>query len=128
MHKSRLSGLIIDCKTEDLTAAAEFWSRALGMEKIERPQDESSPQKYVHLKNAANHMDVEVQKVAHPSRVHLDIETDDIPAEVARLEKLGAKVVEKIDTWVVMEAPTGQRFCVVRMKHPERGTPPTRWD
>jgi predicted enzyme related to lactoylglutathione lyase len=118
MHKSRLSGLIIDCKTEDLTAAAEFWSRALGMEKIERPQDESSPQKYVHLKNAANHMDVEVQKVAHPSRVHLDIETDDIPAEVARLEKLGAKVVEKIDTWVVMEAPTGQRFCIVSASRP----------
>jgi hypothetical protein len=27
----------------------------------------------------------------------------------------------------VMEAPTGQRFCVVRMKHPERGAPPTEW-
>ena len=34
---------------------------------------------------------VEVQKVEHASRVHLDIESDDIPAEVARLERLGAK-------------------------------------
>jgi hypothetical protein len=26
-----------------------------------------------------------------------------------------------------MEAPTGQRFCVVKMKHPERGAPPREW-
>ena len=55
-----------------------------------------------------------MQRVDHPSRVHLDIETDDIPAEVARLERLGAKVVAEVQTWVVMEAPTGQRFCVIR--------------
>ena len=55
-----------------------------------------------------------LQKVPHPSRVHLDIETDDIEAEVARLEALGAKRIEKIKTWWVMEAPTGHRFCVVR--------------
>ncbi len=68
-----------------------------------------------------------MQKVAHPSRVHLDIETDDIEAEVARLEALGAKRVQSIHTWCAMEAPTGQRFCVVRMKHPERGAMPNAW-
>ena len=52
--------------------------------------------------------------MSHPSRVHLDIETDDIEAEVRRLEKLGAKRVRAVRTWWVMEAPTGQRFCVVR--------------
>jgi hypothetical protein len=51
-------------------------------------------------------------------RIHLDIETDDIEAEVKRLEALGAKRVEFIKRWWVMEAPTGQRFCVVR---PQRG-------
>ncbi|MFO1507022.1 MAG: VOC family protein [Lysobacterales bacterium] len=61
---------------------------------------------------------VEVQKVDHESRVHLDIESDDIEAEVRRLEALGAKRVAAIRTWVVMEAPTGQRFCVIR---PQRG-------
>ena len=55
-----------------------------------------------------------LQKVSHPSRVHLDIETDNIEAEVARLEALGARRLEKINTWWVMEAPTGHRFCVVR--------------
>ena len=52
----------------------------------------------------------------HESRVHLDIETDDIPAEVARLEKLGAKVDQRLERWVVMRAPTGQRFCIVRVQ------------
>jgi hypothetical protein len=88
------------------------------MEQIEKPTDEPAPEKYIHLKNQDSHMDVEVQKVPHPSRVHLDIETDNVPAEVARLEGLGAKVVEKIESWVVMEAPTGQRFCVVRNSRP----------
>jgi hypothetical protein len=50
--------------------------------------------------------------------VHLDIETDDIEAEVARLEKLGAKRIQTVKSWVVMEAPTGQRFCVVRASTP----------
>jgi hypothetical protein len=45
--------------------------------------------------------------------VHLDIESDDIEAEVKRLEQLGAKRLGPIKTWMVMEAPTGQRFCVV---------------
>jgi hypothetical protein len=29
MHKSGLGGFIIDCKTEDLDAAAQFWAGAL---------------------------------------------------------------------------------------------------
>jgi hypothetical protein len=61
---------------------------------------------------------VQIQRVDHESRVHIDIETDDIPAEVARLEKLGAKVVDRLERWVVMQAPTGQRFCVVRVQRP----------
>jgi hypothetical protein len=54
--------------------------------------------------------------VDHESRVHIDIETDDIPAEVARLEKLGATVDNRLERWVVMRAPSGQRFCVVRVQ------------
>jgi hypothetical protein len=62
-------------------------------------------------------MHIEVQQVEHPSRVHLDIETDDIEAEALRLEALGAKKVKRFPRWWVMEAPTGQRFCIV---HPQR--------
>ena len=66
---------------------------------------------------------IEVQSVEHESRLHLDIETDDIEAEVGRLEALGAKRVKQVRTWWIMEAPTGQRFCVVR---PQRDDFPSR--
>jgi predicted enzyme related to lactoylglutathione lyase len=111
MHKSKLGGFIIDCQSDDLAQAADFWSRALGMPLRELPAEEAAL--YKGLEDKAHGLDIEVQKVSHASRVHLDIETDDIEAEVRRLEKLGAKRVEAVQGWWVMEAPTGQRFCVV---------------
>lgn len=112
MHRSRLAGFIIDCKTDDLDAAAEFWGAALGYP-LHKPKS-AEEAGYIHLKTAPDDLHIEVQKVDHPSRVHLDIEADDIDAEVRRLEKLGAKRIAAVRTWVVMEAPSGQRFCVVR--------------
>ncbi|HWJ34941.1 MAG TPA: VOC family protein [Steroidobacteraceae bacterium] len=112
MHKSKLAGFIIDCRTDDLPGAADFWSGALGMPVRELPGNEGSLYRALH--DARQGLNIEVQKVDHPSRVHLDIETDDIEAEVRRLEQLGANRVGLIQTWWVMEAPTGQRFCVVR--------------
>src|ERR1700722_16048852 len=111
MHKSKLAGFIIDCRTDDLNKAARFWGPALGMPGRELPADEAGL--YKRLEDAAHGLNIEVQKVEHASRVHLDIETDDIDAEVGRLEKLGAKRIQAVRTWWVMEAPTGQRFCVV---------------
>jgi len=73
-------------------------------------------------------LDIEVQMVSHPSRVHLDIETDDIEAEVRRLEKLGAKRIQAVRTWWVMEAPTGQRFCVVSAASPSFAQLATTWE
>jgi predicted enzyme related to lactoylglutathione lyase len=124
MHKSKLAGFIIDCNTTDLPAAAEFWSQALGMQAQALPAAEGG--KYVKLIDPSG-LHVEVQKVQHPSRVHLDIETDDVAAEVKRLEALGAKRVDAINTWVVMEAPTGQRFCIVRKQTPDFDQKATQW-
>jgi predicted enzyme related to lactoylglutathione lyase len=112
MHKSKLAGFIIDCRTDDLNQAAAFWGAALGMPVRELPADEAAL--YKRLEDPAHGLNIEVQKVDHASRVHLDIETDDVDAEVSRLEKLGAKRVQAVRTWWVMEAPTGQRFCVVQ--------------
>ncbi|MGC1523837.1 MAG: VOC family protein, partial [Steroidobacteraceae bacterium] len=91
--------------------AAEFWGGALGMPVRELPPGEGET--YKRLVDSQHGLDIEVQIVSHPSRVHLDIETDDVEAEVRRLEKLGAKRIQAVHSWWVMEAPTGQRFCVV---------------
>ncbi|HEX4152174.1 MAG TPA: VOC family protein [Steroidobacteraceae bacterium] len=126
MHKSKLSGFIIDCRTDDLGAAANFWGRALGMPIRELPGAEGDT--YCKLVDGQHGLDIEVQKVDHPSRVHLDIETDDVEAEVRRLETLGARRIQAIRTWWVMEAPTGQRFCVVRAATAEFAGKASVWD
>jgi len=125
MHKSRLAGFIIDCRTDDLAAAASFWGQALGMEVRQLPGDEG--EKYAQLVDPNSDLHVEVQQVDHPSRVHLDIQADDVEAEVRRLEALGAKRVANIKTWWVMEAPTGQRFCVVRKSSPRFDATAREW-
>jgi predicted enzyme related to lactoylglutathione lyase len=112
MHKSKLAGFIIDCQTTDLDRAADFWGSALGMPVRALPPGEGEI--YKELEDSHHGLHIEVQAVTHPSRVHLDIESDDVEAEVKRLEKLGATRVQQIRTWWVMEAPTGQRFCVIR--------------
>jgi predicted enzyme related to lactoylglutathione lyase len=124
MHQSRFAGFIIDCRTDDLEAAAAFWGGALGMKIRALPGEEG---KYIELVDPDERLHIEVQSVSHPSRVHLDIESDDVDAEVRRLEALGAKRVEKINTWWVLEAPTGQRFCVVRAKAPAFGEHAKEW-
>src|SRR2546430_989136 len=59
---------------------------------------------------------VQNQRVAHDSSMPLDIDPEDIPAEAARLEKLCATVDQRLERWLVMRAPSGQRFCVVRVQ------------
>ena len=125
MHKSKLGGFIIDCRVDDLSGATAFWSQALGMPQRPLPPDEE--ERYRRLEDSQHGLHIEVQKVDHASRVHLDIETDDIEAEVRRLEALGATRVKVVQSWVVMQAPTGQRFCVVRQSSPSFASTATTW-
>ncbi|WP_223643329.1 VOC family protein [Corallococcus sp. EGB] len=115
MHHSRLSTFVIDCKVEDLDAAARFWSGALG--RALKPVDPGSPT-YRELEVKDHEPMLLIQQVEHESRIHLDIESDDLDAELERLEALGAKRIAYVKRWWVMESPTGQRFCIVR---PQRG-------
>ena len=126
MHKSRLGTIVIDCRTDDIDAAARFWSEAPGRraETLADPGDSA----YRELEGPPDEVKVLVQAVEHPSRVHLDIETDDIEAEVQRLEALGAKRVAQVKRWWVMEAPTGQRFCVVRPQRADFEERASAWD
>jgi len=120
-HRSRIGGFSIDCQTDDLSAAAAFWGKVLGV------GPEPAEENYMRLGHQGG-LSVEVQKVDHPSRVHLDIETDDIEAEVARLVELGAKRFRDMEDWVVMEAPTGHRFCVVPAHGADFEREATTWE
>lgn len=126
MHRSRLATIVIDCQSEEPDAAAAFWSRALGWTSEKLPDPENA--NYRQLATPPGEVTVLVQSVNHPSRVHIDIETDDIEAEVQRLEGLGARRVAHIKRWWVMEAPTGQRFCVVRPQRSDFERNANVWD
>lgn len=115
MHRSRLSTFVIDCKAEDVDVAAAFWSKALGRE-VKAPDPGDST--YRELVASEDEPMLLIQRVEHESRIHLDIESDDLEAEAKRLEALGAKRIGFVKRWWVMEAPTGQRFCIV---NPQRG-------
>jgi hypothetical protein len=114
MHRSRLSTFVIDCRTSQAEEAARFWGAALGR-KVKDTVDEPG---YRELESDPSEPILLVQAVDHDSRIHLDIEADDLEAEVRRLEALGAIRVAFVKRWWVMQAPTGQRFCVV---NPQRG-------
>ncbi|KFN50243.1 VOC family protein [Arenimonas composti] len=115
-HHSRLAGFIIDCEGGALDAHAEFWSRALGLGIVD--PNEGDDGRYAVLDGSPLGLHIEVQRVEHPPRVHLDIESDDIEAEAGRLIALGAREIARPhdSRWIVLEAPTGHRFCVVRSK------------
>ncbi|MDJ0779564.1 MAG: VOC family protein [Gammaproteobacteria bacterium] len=112
MHRSRLGTIIIDCQTDDLEREAAFWSAALGGETVSPGGDG----RYLDVRRDPAEPHVILQQVEHPSRVHLDIETDDRDAEVRRLEALGASVVEDFPRWTVMQAPSGHRFCIIGVR------------
>ena len=76
MHRSRLCAVLIDCNTPDIDVAARFWGEALG-----RPVDLEHPASrgnYRMLETQDDEPIVELQRVDHESRIHIDIESDDI--------------------------------------------------
>jgi len=126
MHHSRLCTLVLDCRVDDWAPAAEFWSRALG--KPIASVDQDGDGRYAELQTADDEPIILLQRVEHESRVHLDIETDDIDTEVARLEALGAtRIAFCHGRWWVMQAPTGHRFCVVRRQRARFGPHLNAW-
>jgi hypothetical protein len=118
--------LFIDCAPEGFERGNEFWSAALG-----RPVMRSDDERYTSLRGrlgGEGGLVVGLQRVPQEERAyHLDIETDDVEREVARLTRLGAKVKARIREHVVMLAPTGHAFCVVRVYRPDFAANATTW-
>jgi len=114
MHRSRLTAALVDVPEESFQEVVRFWSGALG---LEAESDDDDPN-YASIGEPVAGFQFMVQQVDAPARIHLDIETDDVDAEVGRLEELGAERVEKIESWWVMRDPAGNLFCVVRVQDP----------
>jgi hypothetical protein len=110
VHRVLLRTVVFDFPPEVHDAGRDFWAVALGAaaRRGERYLE------YHVLEHPAALGPVMVQRLGQgPGRVHVDIETDDTEAEVARLLAAGAVVVEKVDDWTVLSDPGGVLFCVV---------------
>jgi hypothetical protein len=109
MHRSRLVGILIDTPAAQAGAAVDFWSAALGVPVRPAPGEEQ----FTVLSGAVPGLLTVIQAVDDTPRYHLDIETDDLAAEVARLTALGAEPVSRWKDACALRAPGGHLFCVV---------------
>ena len=109
-HRSRLVAVLVDVPAAEHETAARFWSGALGRE---GKRSERYPE-YHQLGEVTPGIEFMIQATGDTTpRIHIDIETDDSEAEVARLKGLGADELERLNGWVIMRDPAGTVFCVV---------------
>ena len=125
MHRSRLSNVVVDCSQASFEAGTQFWAEALGRPLMPRNE------RYATLKGRVGGEAgtlIGFQKDADGApTIHLDIETDDVEAEVARLEKLGARIKRRVRGHVIMQAPSGHAFCVVPVQRGDFPAGATEW-
>ncbi|WP_327010209.1 glyoxalase/bleomycin resistance/dioxygenase family protein [Dactylosporangium sp. NBC_01737] len=109
-HYSRLYTIVLDVPTAGHDATVTFWRGALSA-----PLEQVAKYPEFHGALIPNHdLVLLAQQLGDGApRMHVDIHTDDLDAEVARLEALGATRVERHDRWWVMRDPAGLTFCVV---------------
>ncbi|ADB33567.1 conserved hypothetical protein [Kribbella flavida DSM 17836] len=106
----------LDCV--DSEAQAEFWLEALTPLNYRRALD-APP--YLILTAPGPAPTLTLQQVPEPkqgkNRMHLDLQVENLLAEVERLEQLGARRLSDEQTeqgfrWVVLADPEGNEFCV----------------
>jgi catechol 2,3-dioxygenase-like lactoylglutathione lyase family enzyme len=115
MHRILLREVVIDAPDEVFPRTRDFWVSAL----LAEPRPVKEHPEFTGLVGPAALSWVGLQNVgAAAARLHLDIETDDVDAEVQRLVTLGAELVGQGRAWVVLKDPAGLLFCVVPYESP----------
>ena len=119
-HRSRVCAVLFDTEASAYADTAAFWGAALGRSAAFDPGG-----RYAALPGPLDYI---IQRVEPDHKgVHIDIETDDVDAEVARLEALGARRKYKVKSWWVMEDPGGHAFCVVPVQSKTWPEGSTEW-
>ena len=109
-HYSRLSKIVIDVPSTEHDRELAFWSAAIGQP---LGRFDSHPEYHGAILHGQE-IGLLIQRLGHGlGGVHLDIHTDDLAAEVARLEELGAERVRQVHGWWILRDPAGLPFCVI---------------
>ncbi|MGZ3586153.1 MAG: VOC family protein [Candidatus Limnocylindrales bacterium] len=119
-----IGDVVIDCNR--LEPVAAFWAAALGYERTW----EDAQWAVLGPPKGATGMTLILQLVPEAksgkNRAHVDLRSDDMTAEVARLEALGGSTVRYVEErpdfyWTVMADPDGNEFCVAPRRAAEGG-------
>lgn len=122
-HRSRLCQFVIDC--DDLDQGVVFWSAVL--DAVEEAVSAQSRHIYRRLRLPDSDIRLLLQRTGDAaeskSPIHLDLESDDVEAEVRRLVALGAvrwdhQQERGYDFWVLRD-PWSNEFCVLQSEFPE---------
>lgn len=117
MPSLRFGAVVLD--VEDFERSARFWTAALGYEIAYRHDwfwALADPENKDRCRIGLQPAETPKRGV---NRVHIDLDTDDMEREVARLEGLGAT---RVDDWpypdtgpefTVMRDPDGHEFCII---------------
>lgn len=109
-HYSRLFKVVIDVPPAEHDRELAFWNAAVGQPLT---QFERHPE-YHGAMLPGQDFGLLIQRLGQgQAGVHVDIHTDDLPAEVARLEELGAERAGQAHSWQLMRDPAGLVFCVI---------------
>jgi predicted enzyme related to lactoylglutathione lyase len=114
----RLGSTVINCA--DMELMTGFWSAALHLE----PSSRAVGDDFRVLRGGRGRLSLQLARTPVTARdqMHLDLYTDDQPAEVERLTGLGAAFVrhnrDPGDDYVVMTDPEGNEFCVCAVAEP----------
>lgn len=101
---------MIDVPAGDHEREMAFWSAANGQPLTQL----GDHPEYHRIELASQDFGLLIQRLGSgQGRVHLDIHTDDLDAEVSRLEALGAERIQQVHAWWIMRDPAGFLFCVV---------------
>ncbi len=110
-HRSLVDQVCLDVPGELHDRELDFWQRLTGRE----VGSSSHPEFHRLLRPAGDGLELLVQRLGEPLgavRAHLDVATDDRPAETARHTGLGARVVDEREWWTVLTDPTGSAYCL----------------
>ena len=116
MHRILLREVVIDAPSDTFAATRDFWEAAL----LTKARQLKDYPEFTALEDTASLSVVGLQDIGDDrARFHVDLETDDVAAEVGRLTRLGAEEVARGRTWVVLRDPAGLLFCVVPAESPD---------
>ena len=124
-HASRIAGFPLHPDHDALMSAADFWGAGL---ELELPTAAMNGGVYLRRCPQRGEWQLEARNAPTPSTAQIDVETDDLEAEAARLEELGARRVGHLrQHWWELELPAGQRIRVAMAPEAAHAGDAFRW-